>query len=185
MQNKFQELAIKFIHIVIHPIDNFFFILEVDGDHTAFPGVGLPLFSSIKLKSTAQARNFNVPMDSVFYNNTKSITKSAYYHLKNTAWIKGFLSKYEMEKVHVFISIRLNYINGVFTGFNKNIYTYNKKQLQLIQNATVSPDQYQENGPSHTSPCVWKDWFYTPPKLHLLSMLPACGTNFLHNRGSQ
>ena len=68
------------------------------------------------------ATNLGVIIDSDlnFNNHLKLITKSANYHLKNIARIKGFLSKQDMEKlIHAFIFSRLDYCNGIFTGLNK------------------------------------------------------------------
>ena len=48
-------------------------------------------------------------MDSV-RSHTKTITKSAYYHLKNKSGIKWLMSQQEMEKcVHAFILFSLEY----------------------------------------------------------------------------
>uniref|UniRef100_A0A3Q3N5J5 Reverse transcriptase domain-containing protein n=1 Tax=Mastacembelus armatus TaxID=205130 RepID=A0A3Q3N5J5_9TELE len=91
---------------------------------------------SMSLKATNQARNLGVIIDSDLYfnNHIKSITKSSYYHLKNIARIKGFLSKQDAEKlVHAFIFSRLDYCNGLFTGLSKKSI----RQLQLIQNAAA------------------------------------------------
>ena len=55
------------------------------------------------LKPTNQARNLGVVLDSDlnFNSHIKTITKSAYYHLKNIARIKGFLSEEDTEKLVV------------------------------------------------------------------------------------
>ena len=87
---------------------------------------------SIMLKTTNQARNLGVVMDSDlnFNSHIKTITKSAYYHLKNISRIKGLMSQKDLEKlVHVFIFSRLDYCNAVFTGLPKQSI----RQLQLIQ----------------------------------------------------
>ena len=54
---------------------------------------------SMTLKPTNQARNPVVVMDLDLHFNShiKTITKSAYYHLKNITRIKGFLSKQDTE----------------------------------------------------------------------------------------
>ena len=91
---------------------------------------------SMSLTATNQARNLGVIIDSDLNLNShlKFITKSAYYHLKNIARIKGFLSQQELEKlIHAFIFSRLDYCNGIFTGLNKKSI----RQLQLIQNAAA------------------------------------------------
>ncbi|KAL2076809.1 hypothetical protein ACEWY4_027598 [Coilia grayii] len=64
----------------------------------------------------------------------EAITKSAFYHLKNIAKLRGLMSKQDLEKlVHAFISSRVDYCNGLFTGLPKKTI----KQLQLIQNAAA------------------------------------------------
>lgn len=86
-------------------------------------------FDSMTLKSTNHARNLGVIMDSDlnFNIHIKTITKSASYHLRNIARIKGFLSKQDTEKlVHAFIFSRLDYCNAVKSSI---------RQLQLVQNA--------------------------------------------------
>lgn len=86
---------------------------------------------SVMLKTTDQARNLGVVMDSDLNlnNHMKTITKSAYYHLKNTSRIKGLMSKQDLEKcVHAFIFSRLDCCNTDLT--KKSI-----RQLQLIPNA--------------------------------------------------
>ena len=91
---------------------------------------------SAMLKTTDQARNLGVIMDSdmKFISHTKQITKSAYYHLKNISRIKGLMSQQDLEKlVHAFVFSRLDYCNGVFTGLPKKSI----RQLQLIQNAAA------------------------------------------------
>ncbi len=59
------------------------------------------------------------------------VTKSAYYHLKNIARIRCFVSSQDLEKlVHVFITSRVDYCNGLLP--QKSI-----RQLQLIQNTAA------------------------------------------------
>ena len=89
-----------------------------------------------QIKTTDHARNLCVFMDSDlnFQNHIKTVTKSAYYHLKNILMIKGLMSQQDLENlVHAFIFSRLDYCNSVFTGLTKKSI----KQLQLIQNAAV------------------------------------------------
>ncbi len=64
----------------------------------------------------------------------KAVTKSAYYHLKNIARIRCFVSSHDLEKlVHAFITSRVDYCNGLLTGLPKKTI----RQLQLIQNAAA------------------------------------------------
>ena len=91
---------------------------------------------SVMLKTTNQARNLGVIMDSDlnFNSHIKTITKSAYYHLKNISRIKGLMSQQDLEKlVHAFIFSRLDYCNSVLSGLPKKSI----RQLQLIQNAAA------------------------------------------------
>ena len=83
------------------------------------------------LKTKSQARNLDAVMDSDlnFNSHIKTITKSAYYHLKNISRIKdsekpvhalrgryGITSKVD----HAFISSKLVHCNNVLTGVKKN-----------------------------------------------------------------
>ncbi len=64
----------------------------------------------------------------------KAVTKSAYYHLKNIARIRCFVSSHDLEKlVHAFITSRVDYCNGLLTGLPKKTI----RQLQLIQNTAA------------------------------------------------
>uniref|UniRef100_A0A3B4FPC0 Reverse transcriptase domain-containing protein n=1 Tax=Pundamilia nyererei TaxID=303518 RepID=A0A3B4FPC0_9CICH len=91
---------------------------------------------SIHLKTTNQARNLGVVMDADLNleKHIKTITKSAYYHLKNISRIKDLMSQQDLEKlVHAFIFSRLDYCNSIFTGLPKK----SVRQLQLIQNSAA------------------------------------------------
>lgn len=72
------------------------------------------------LRTTDQARNLGVVMDSDLNlnNHIKTITKTAYNHLKKTR-IKRLMSQQDLKKLHAFIFSRLDYCNGVFTGLAK------------------------------------------------------------------
>ncbi len=69
-----------------------------------------------------------------FSSHVKEVTKSAYYHLKNIARIRCFVSSQDLEKlVHAFITSRVDYCNGLLTGLPKKTI----RQLQLIQYAAA------------------------------------------------
>ena len=69
-----------------------------------------------------------------FDSHIKSVTKSAYYHLKNAARLSGFMSTEELKKlVHAFITSKLDYCNGLLTGLPKQTL----RKLQLVQNAAA------------------------------------------------
>ena len=55
----------------------------------------------VTLKTTNQACNLSVIMDSDlnFSSHTKTITKSAYYHLKNISRVRGLMSVQDLEKI--------------------------------------------------------------------------------------
>ncbi len=69
--------------------------------------------------------------DLSFSSHVKAVTKSAYYHLKNIARIRCFVSSQDLEKhVHAFITSRVDYCNGLLTKKTiRLIYTQ-----KLIQN---------------------------------------------------
>ncbi len=75
-----------------------------------------------------QVRNLGVILetDLSFSSHVKAVTKSAYYHLKNIARIRCFVSSQDSDKlVHAFITSRVDYCNGLLP------------KLQLIQNAAA------------------------------------------------
>ncbi len=87
-----------------------------------------------------QVRNLGVILetDLSFRSHVKEVTKSAYYHLKNIAKIRCFVSSQDLEKlVHAFITSRVDYwvdyCNGLLTGLPKKTI----RQLQLNLNAAA------------------------------------------------
>ncbi len=79
-----------------------------------------------------QVRNLGVILetDLSFSSHVKAVTKSAYYHLKNIAIIRCFVSSHDLEKlVHAFITSRVDYCNGLLTGLPKKTI----RQLQLLR----------------------------------------------------
>ncbi len=63
-----------------------------------------------------QAKNLGVILetDLSFSSHVNAITKSAYYHLKNIAIVRCFVSSQDLEKlVHAFITSRVDYCNGL------------------------------------------------------------------------
>ena len=91
---------------------------------------------TLSLKPNNQVRNLGVILDSDlnFKSHIKSLTSAAFYHLKNTARIKGIVSKLDLERlIHAFVLSRLGYCNGLLTGLSKRAV----RQLQYIQNAAA------------------------------------------------
>ncbi len=83
-----------------------------------------------------QVKNLEVILDTdlSFSSHVKAVTKSAYYHLKNIARFRCFVSSQDLEKlVHAFITSRVDYCNGLLTGLPKKTI----RHLQLIQNAAA------------------------------------------------
>uniref|UniRef100_A0A672KIL5 Reverse transcriptase domain-containing protein n=1 Tax=Sinocyclocheilus grahami TaxID=75366 RepID=A0A672KIL5_SINGR len=72
------------------------------------------------LTTKNQVRNLGVILetDLSFSSHVKAVTKSAYYHLKNIARIRGFVSSQDLEKlVHAFITSRADYCNVSLPAF--------------------------------------------------------------------
>ncbi len=83
-----------------------------------------------------QIKNLGVILETelIFSSHVKAVNKSAYYHLKNRARIRCFVSSQDLEKlVHAFITSRVGYCDGILTGLPKKTI----RQLQLIQNAAA------------------------------------------------
>lgn len=71
-----------------------------------------------------------VPLSSL----VRNITKSAFYHLKNIARVRPFLSLANTETlIHAFITCRIYYFNALFFGLTKK----NLFKLQLFQNSAA------------------------------------------------
>jgi hypothetical protein len=88
----------------------------------------------LKAKDTVKNLGVLIDSDLNFNSHMKAITKSAFYHLKNIVKLRGLMSKHDLEKlIHAFISSRVDYCNGLFTGLPKKTI----KQLQVIQNAAA------------------------------------------------
>ena len=118
--------------------------LQLNGDKTEVIVFGpekhrlriAALLESRSLKPKDQVRNLGVIIDSnlTFNSHIKSIRKSAFYHLKNIARIRAYMSRQDLEKfIHAFITSRLDYCNSIFSGLTKK----ELGQLQLVQNAAA------------------------------------------------
>ena len=81
-------------------------------------------------------KNLGVILDSDlnFENPIKNITKTSFYHLRNIAKVKPFLSQADTERLmHAFITSRLDYCNALLSGLPKKVIS----KLQMIQNAAA------------------------------------------------
>ena len=92
--------------------------------------------NDFSVTNTATVRNLGVTFDQdlSFDPHIKDISRSAFFHLRNIAKIRHFLSQNDAEKlVHAFVTSRLDYCNSLLSGCpNKSL-----KTLQLIQNAAA------------------------------------------------
>ena len=96
----------------------------------------LPKLHSFSLNPSQSVKNLGVILDSDlnFIPHIKNITKVGFYHLKNIARVRPFLSLATTEVLmHAFISSRLDYCNALLSGLPKK--TINS--LQLLQNSAA------------------------------------------------
>ncbi|KAK0156604.1 hypothetical protein N1851_000036 [Merluccius polli] len=69
-----------------------------------------------------------------FDQHVKSITRTAFFHLRNIAKIRPMLSAADAETlIHAFILSRLDYCNALFSGLTNSTM----QSLQLVQNAAA------------------------------------------------
>ena len=88
------------------------------------------------ISPSTEVRNLGVILDSTlsFQAHIKSITKSAFYPLKNIARLSPSLSDSVAETlIHAFISSRLDYCNGVLSG----VPSKSLARLQYVQNSAA------------------------------------------------
>ncbi len=87
--------------------------------------------------------------DLSFSSHVKAVTKSAYFHFKNIARIRCFVSSQDLEKlVHAFITSSLDYCNDLLTGLPEKTI----RHMQLSQNtATRILTRTQQMWAHHTS----------------------------------
>lgn len=78
---------------------------------------------SHNLKASEQVRNLGIILDTDlnFKNHISNITRSSFYHLRNTAKEKRLISQTNPDKlVHAFILNRAYYYSALFTGLSKH-----------------------------------------------------------------
>ncbi len=120
--------------------------------------------------------------DLSFSSHVKAVTKSAYFHFKNIARIRCFVSSQDLEKlVHAFITSRVDYCNGLLTGLPEKTI----RQLQLIQNAAARiltrTRKYEHITPVlrslHWLPVTFRIYFKVP--LLIYKSLNGLGTKYI------
>uniref|UniRef100_A0A671UM61 Reverse transcriptase domain-containing protein n=1 Tax=Sparus aurata TaxID=8175 RepID=A0A671UM61_SPAAU len=87
-------------------------------------------------KPTQSVKNLGVIFDSElnFIPHIRNMTKIGFYHLKNIARVRPFLSQASTEVLmHAFISCRLDYCNALLSGLPKK----STLNLQLLQNSAA------------------------------------------------
>ncbi len=90
--------------------------------------------NNTQISPSAQVRNLGVIFDAqlTFNSHFKNITKVAFFHLRNIARIRPFLSRPDAERlIHAFITSQLDYCNSLFGGLPAS----SVKRLQYIQNS--------------------------------------------------
>lgn len=91
---------------------------------------------ALALKPSDNVKNLGVVFDSnlTFEHHIKHITKNGFYHLKNIAKVRPFLSQANTETlIHAFITCRIDYCNALLSGLPKK----NIAPLQILQNSAA------------------------------------------------
>jgi hypothetical protein len=71
-----------------------------------------------------------------FEEHIKTVSRTAFFHLRNIAKIRNFLSKNDAEKlIHAFVTSRLDYCNALLSGYPDK--ALNKLQLVLNTAARI------------------------------------------------
>lgn len=108
-------------------------VLILGDDNTT---VNLNDLGCLALRINPYPRNLGVIFDRnlTFSKHIKRLVQSSYLQLRNISKIRHILSFKDLERIiHVFISSRLDYCNGLFTCLNQGTMA----QLQLVQNSAA------------------------------------------------
>ena len=100
------------------------------------------------------AKNIGVYFDNTPSMNKQvnSLCKTAFYHLRNLATIRRFLShKYSEILIHAFVISRIDYSNSLLSGVPQFLL----QKLQYVQNAAVRLLTYSK---TTTFPRFWKNY---------------------------
>ncbi|KAI2646354.1 putative RNA-directed DNA polymerase from transposon BS [Labeo rohita] len=88
------------------------------------------------IKTSTSVKNLGVILDSTlsFQSHIKSVTKSAFFHLRRIAQLRPFISTKDAETViHAFVSSRIDFCNALFIGLPASSIS----RLQYIQNSAA------------------------------------------------
>ena len=110
-----------------------YFYSKYNTQNLQFPSIQ---FGSDVISPSPFARNIGVLFDSTLSltHHIKQLSKSAFYHLKNIARIRRFLSFATTEKlIHAFITSKIDNYNSLLFGLPK----YSIDKIQYIQNAAA------------------------------------------------
>ena len=92
--------------------------------------------SNLTVESNNTVKNLGVFIDSELNFNThiSHVTKTAFFHLRNIARIRAYLSLDDAKTlIHAFVFSRLDYCNALFSGLPRKT----TDRLQLVQNAAA------------------------------------------------
>ena len=72
---------------------------------------------TVVLKNTEKDLGVTLDPDLSFDEHIKTVSRTAFFHLRNIAKIWNFLSKNDAEKlIHAFVTSRLDYCNALLSG---------------------------------------------------------------------
>ena len=114
--------------------------MRVKQDTKIFEGRTLWL-DGFAIPQSASVKNLGVLFDPqlCFDQHIRSITRIAFFHLRNIARIRPMLSAADAETlIHAFVSSRLDYCNALFSGLPNST----TKSLQLVERLPIEPPSY-------------------------------------------
>jgi len=107
-----------------------------------------PLYQAITFSSTVTNLGVRFDPQLTFNEHIKYICKTSFNHLQNISKLRPLLTFSDAEKlVHAFISTKLDYCNGLFTGISAR----NMQKLQYIQNSRLTRTHHLEILLPHSS----------------------------------
>ena len=111
-------------------------LLVIQAPHRPLPPLQSIYSGTELIESTRSAKNIGVWFDDTMSmsKQVNTICKKAFYHLRNIASIKKFLSHQHCEiLIHAFVTTSLDYCNSLLNGLPQ----YQIKKLQYAQNAAA------------------------------------------------